>query len=481
MTLSPSGARIQGDDYQHLVAWYHALRMLDRESGVTGLSIEARGVDLVDDIIVHHRNDPDEHYQVKFSVDASHPIDEAFWTAPSNSGRSILQRFWQAFLNLHNAAPAPRLGLYTNRAIDTKHAILKLRDGQRGCLGPRLREAAPGSEAGKLRKAWANHLGVAEPELLVMLDCLELLTDQGPWSGLVTAASDRMDARGLKRDALAVEQGVAAMRTWVKEGTRDIHREMLDAEIERRKLRGETPWATLVVQAIDHHLWADAAQASVDWVDLFEGHEPRTRRRLKDPALWNGRMREELHEACARIEKMGYGRVLVRGHMRLTPAFLVGHCLPDTRHFRLACEQSNGERWSTESNPASMDLVSEPEELGLGEDLAVGLSIARDLAADVRDCIHQARLPIRRFVHIRLPEIGNRSMPDAAHVIGWAMKVRDIVSQAARNPRPAKVHLFAATPLAAALFLGHFWNRVPPTQLYEDLSPGYAPSFFLPA
>lgn len=32
-----------------------------------------------------------------------------------------------------------------------------------------------------------------------------------------------------------------------------------------------------------------------------------------------------------------------------------------------------------------------------------------------------------------------------------------------------------------ALFLGHLWNRVPPTQIYEDTPLGYAETFFVPA
>jgi len=35
-------------------------------------------------------------------------------------------------------------------------------------------------------------------------------------------------------------------------------------------------------------------------------------------------------------------------------------------------------------------------------------------------------------------------------------------------------------PASAALFLGHVWNRVPRTQLYDDLVVGgYAPTFVI--
>jgi SMODS-associated and fused to various effectors sensor domain len=51
-----------------------------------------------------------------------------------------------------------------------------------------------------------------------------------------------------------------------------------------------------------------------------------------------------------------------------------------------------------------------------------------------------------------------------------------------RKYRPTKIHLFLATPSSGALLLGHLWDRMPPTQLYEDLGPvgGYCPSFIIP-
>jgi len=68
-------------------------------------------------------------------------------------------------------------------------------------------------------------------------------------------------------------------------------------------------------------------------------------------------------------------------------------------------------------------------------------------------------------------------MPDANHAMGWAMRAIDLITREARNMRAAKIHLFLATPMGAALFLGHLWNRIPPTQLYEDVKTGYEPTF----
>ena len=41
------------------------------------------------------------------------------------------------------------------------------------------------------------------------------------------------------------------------------------------------------------------------------------------------------------------------------------------------------------------------------------------------------------------------------------------------------VHLFQSGPLPLAIMIGHLWNRMPRTQVYEDLGPGagYTPTF----
>jgi hypothetical protein len=41
------------------------------------------------------------------------------------------------------------------------------------------------------------------------------------------------------------------------------------------------------------------------------------------------------------------------------------------------------------------------------------------------------------------------------------------------------VHLFQSCPLPLAILIGHLWNRMPQTQVYEGLGPGggYIPAF----
>ena len=57
-----------------------------------------------------------------------------------------------------------------------------------------------------------------------ILEALRTMTDQGAWSDLVEATSDRMDRLGLGTTDVNIETGVSAIRLWVKEGVREIDR-----------------------------------------------------------------------------------------------------------------------------------------------------------------------------------------------------------------------------------------------------------------
>jgi CBASS immunity sensor of nucleotide second messenger signals len=480
MPTSASGARIQGDDYQHLFVWFQAIRLLHPETEVARVEIESYGAGNVDDLVVRQAEGPDEYFQVKYSVDASKPISSEWFTAASTpNGRSPLQRLVLSWQSLKVKGKVPELTLFTNRLLDPTDPILRLRSGTRATVGQRLQEEAPASAARKQLALWAQHAGVSVDELLEVLSHLGIKTDQGSWSGLIEAARDRMGWLGLCTSEVDVESGVTAIRSWVKNGVRSLGRTELEREIERRSLRAGKRYSTLLVEAIDHAPWPDAAQVRLDWVNLFEGDEPRARRQLRDPSGWSTRLRPEMVEAARAVTAAGGDRVLVRGYMRLPLWFLSGAELPDTRGHHVACVQ-RGQWWSSDATPQAFPLRAVPTPLGQGHDIAIGLSVTNSIAADVVAYCKQAAIPASEYVDISpCGGVGPNAIADGQTALSWAVAARD----AARSAVPvggARVHLFMSGPAGGALLLGHVWNRVGLTRVYEDLSPGYAPTFEIP-
>ena len=479
MVTSASGARIQGDDYQHLFSWYQALGLLLPDSDTTLVAVEAADAGFVDDVVVYRRQ-RDEFFQVKYSVDGRTPIDSAWWTQkPKGRGQSPLEKFWSSWNLLSDRRPV--MTLLTNRTLDTSDPVLACASGRDGRLMPRLAVGSSNSSKGKGRKAWANHLQITERELLAMLEDLTILCGQGPFIHLMQMTSDRHLALGLAHDENAALAGASAARGWVAEGRREIDRSALMAEISRLNLRTAVPQATLLIQEINHDPWPESATAAVDWVDLFMGDEPRVRRYTRDPRSWDEQMRPDLQTAVALIRQLEYSDVVVRGALRLPSWFACGAELAEVAGFRVTCKQ-RGDNWSSDSDSSPFGLKEEVVELGNGKEVAVGLSVTTNIAHDALEYVRRAELPVHAYFDLA-PHDGpsDHTIADASAARGWALAVRDRVREIVRSTGAEKIHLFIASPGGAAFFLGHFWNRVPTTQLYADTSPGYAPAYLLPS
>src|SRR6266511_6416261 len=114
---SASGARLAGDDYQHLLTWVHALKLLLVDGGVTKIEFEADEAGNVDDLVVHRIDEPTLYHQIKFVTSNLTPLThEWFTTPPARSKRSPLQRFYESDTRLTAAEGSPpEMALHTNR------------------------------------------------------------------------------------------------------------------------------------------------------------------------------------------------------------------------------------------------------------------------------------------------------------------------------------------------------------------------------
>lgn len=239
------------------------------------------------------------------------------------------------------------------------------------------------------------------------------------------------------------------------------------------------PEALLVVHAIDHERGPQAAIEEIDWVELYEGDDPRSRRLLKDPTLWNTRLRDDLAEVERRLRSAGHLRVRVAGHMRLTTWFMVGATLARTRGFQVSCMQG-GDLWTSRERPEPCLLRREVSDLGRGVELAVSLSVTTDARAEVDAYVREVPLAVASRVDLAVePNPSRHAIRGPAYGLGCATAVLDAIREQVRVTRPTQLHLFASTPAGVMFLLGHFWNALPRVQLYEHLAPGYAPGFVL--
>lgn len=473
---SASGARLTGDDTQHAIVWYHALRAAQPRAGITSVAVEAADAGNVDDVVVRYAALPDDYMQVKAAVAATEPATTAWLTAETGrGGTSILRRFHDFYEQATSAGHTPSLQLITNRSIDPGDPILTLRD-RHDRVAERLRRA-DASKAVAARATLAKHLSVSEEDLCTFLDRVRLRTDasEAVWTEQIQHLSISL---GLQANDAAVRLGVAEVRDWVKTSRAEKTAADINAAVDRLGLRLADPWEMLVVQALDTEADTDSATAVLDWVDRFAGDEARTRRGLRNPNDWNTVLRDEL---TAAVQSLRTKRVFVRGQARLPVWFAVGAHLGRTRGYHLATVQ-NGELWSTDRKPApAPTLTTTPLRDPLpGEPLALSVAISADPSPDA--ALHLAcHIPTAGHLRIALASgVTSHALDGADHAWATAFAVRDEVRRITSTTQPPTVHVFLAAPGAFALLLGNVWDRVPDTQTYEDLkTDGYEPAFLI--
>ena len=349
-----SGARILGDDVQHLIAWYHVLRTQRADTTITELAVEADSAGNVDDLTLRRSAGPAEYWQVKASVDATSPLTEAWLFEHPEGKKSLLQRLhasWQKLRPEHDLPP--KIVLATTKAIDPSDPVL----GARATTDARIVETlrgATGSMA-EARKRWAEHLAIDEDDLLEFLDSFEIRhsVSEAEWREKV---QDAAAGARVRTDHDAVTIGIQQVRDWVKAPRQAFSSAELKEAITRLGLVATDQQSLFVVQAMEPNPRPDAAY-SVDWTDLFNDGDPRERRRFRDPEDARPRVAADLAVARQRLRGAGIDDFEVVGPMRLPLWFAVGANFSSTAGFAVSAQARDG-LWTSKAVPGSQrDLV----------------------------------------------------------------------------------------------------------------------------
>lgn len=364
---SPSGARLTGDDLQHLIAWYWCLKACSPGSKITSIGIEVDHAGNLDDVAISYADGRQRYVQVKATVSSAGLVNTAWLTAPANN--SLLKRLHSSWDDL--GRPNEGIVLVTSRPIDPNDDLIRERD-RHNRLGPRLRRSLSKDARDALDLA-AGSVGCTVDEVLDFLDVLEIQLGQTErdWRDKV---DDAAVGAGVSTAPASLAIALAEMREWVKttRGVRTV--EDLRITIDRLGLRAGLPRTLVVVHAIDHVPVESDAAISVDWVDRFRGSLPETRRGLTDPTEWQTRLPEDLTHVREELRQRRVSHVAVRGAMRLPAWFAVGAALRDVAGFDIAA-YDRGVLWSASSQPAPKPQVQVLSDASLNSNDARGVAV----------------------------------------------------------------------------------------------------------
>lgn len=483
MTLAPHAAVLRGDDYHHAVALHHACRMLT-DNRLDSISIEDARGGAFDDIVIRMRPAtglPHEYIQVKSSNYRDVVINETWlFTAKTRTGKSPLQRFHATWRALTATGEPFCLNLLSNRNYDHTDDLLRRIDNNTERIPVGILRSGPRSKAGKAIRRWADHLQISLDELREFLDtvCFQHGEPDASW---MARCRPLMRDAGLRDDNDALAVGRTMIREWVTAGAGARTRDDIRAEVTVRGLLARSGTLTLAVHAIDRTTLADLPNITVDITDLYPDIHPFQRRQLRDPADWSTVVAPKLAAANTDLATFRSHRVHIVGAMRLALWFAVGRTLPDVGGWVLSLDQQNIE-WCTNAERTTADIdVLLNEKNSTEGDLVVAIALRHDPTTEIRDYIEKSGLAVKTLLVLSTSTGPSpTSVPGPGWAADWASRSRDHIRAAVREANASTVHLFFAAPAGIAMFLGHQWNMIPTTTVYEHLDPGYAPTLILP-
>jgi hypothetical protein len=460
---SASGARTAGDNYQWLHGWRVCMEALHHDitknaaNPTIAIGIEEPGVGNGDDVVRHRKQPPHAYMQVKYAVDQRTPFDLEYLDS-----QGILQKMVAAHKALTADGTPVEMRIVTNRIHHPDDVLLRDRDGRDGKLVPRAAQDGPKSQRGQARKAWAASADTDEATLMAFLrdTHFDIAYDV---QRLRQTVSLLMTANGLRSEDSAVDQGAGWIGEQVRAGQRQLTLEDIKNAVAELNLQAGTPWTTVSVATIQHDNLADEAAVSIDWVERMAGDTPWNRVAPKPPHTW-ANLADDIAEVPVRLGNAR--RVLIGGHLRQATGFLVGAELRRVHRYQVGVLQ-NDQLWTGEAPTEPYALDIDEQDIGAGPDIALIVNVAANAAGVASDWIQRSGLPVATVL-TAAPSAGTgpAAIPTAVAANSAAVTIRDL----ARTHAGARaMHLFLIGPLGLAVLLGHHWNRVTTTHVYEHL------------
>lgn len=491
-------ARLSGDDYQHLFAWQFVLELLMPQRKVLQVTVEDSQAGSVDDVTIQHKADsnlPDQFYQIKYHVDLRNEYSTPALIEHKLGEASLLEKFWRTwqFLRAQNSKREIELRLVSNWTWDAKDKLKSCIDGHDNSIKDEFLTASPRSDIGKLRKLWQSTLGANDEEFQSFIKCLRFRLGYDCAQELEQRLSERMENLRLKSDASALLVAAGIVRGWIKKGRQILSRVEVEKTLREHDLFSPEiieRAATVYLVTVKAQKFDLAPDYILDWRDYFIGDANKKGHQLADPTTWNTKLLPQLYDLESQINQQTDCRLIrARGLARLSAWFAFGFAFSDVARYKLEIAQQ-GNFWLTDAIPnedfrllASNGLDVQDGEIvdGIGDTVAVGISVSGSLDKDVRRFISNRSETIASMLLLRPErELGKECLRNGGDAVALATQFKEIARGFAKRWSAQKMLLFYFGPLSGACFIGHRMNAVcQRIQIMEDQQPGYSPSFLL--
>ena len=492
-----------GANYQARVFWDNALNLLMPESRVVEVTFEANGPKAFDDVVVRYdppvaRSGPNrvsaEYHQIKWHVERGGRFGYEDFIEPDFIGAqsfSLLKRLQEA----RGTAPATAqfTFLTTYRIKDGDPLAVLISGNDRTLLVERLFDGTTDrSRMGKVRNCWREHLGLNDnEELRVVVGSLRVVDGHRSLQELREQINFKAQAVGvLACDAADSDFRYDELARQLKvRGLNGLNRKALLAICEEEGLlveRSIDPDQFLSI-AIRSFLGPAADIVGAAPEDTLLLTDEFRQRYLQEGREWQRDIRPKVERFLrVAVRKRAKLRLVLDAHASI--AFLAGSVL----HLKSGVETQLVQKgrvgtrtWRVDDDSAGKGDRFEIEEvqLGVGRDVAVGISVSQPTTAQVRKYVAE-RLPhVGKFISCTMPAgPGHQSVAGGEHGAALAEQISYHVRAMKVDDPDAVIHVFAAAPNSLLFYLGQHHQAMAPCIVYEfdfdrQTHKTYQPSF----
>lgn len=226
---------------------------------------------------------------------------------------------------------------------------------------------------------------------------------------------------------------------------------------------GELPAAlaasTLLVKLVQTEADATSAAIEIDTRPFLLGEYG-----IPAPAVWANGLIEPLSRLARWARTANRSQIALEGQYRLTTALVAGYSLRSAIGFELAF-YNRDTRWHTSTHPQQDTLslsweITEPTALHNGR-LLVVVGIVRPALPAVQATYSVDIVDASLTMQLRV------GIPNSEAAQQGVAQIKQAVDRVVNQLRPSGLDLFYVGPAAFAVALGHRWNKLPSTQLYE--------------
>ena len=483
--------------------WDNALNLLMPHSRVSEVTFEANGPKAFDDVVVKYdppvaRSGPSrvsaDYHQVKWHVERGGRFGYEDFIKPKFIGAStvsLLQRLQRARDTAPTSAQFTFLTTYPIRDDDPLAALISGND--RTLLVERLFVGATDrSRMGKVRKCWREHLDLDDDEELravlrglrvfdghlSLLELREKINLKAQAVGLL--ACDAADS-DFRYDELARQLKVRGLSGLNREAVLGL------CEVEGLLSEQSTEPDQFHSIAIRSFLGPAAYIVGAAPEDTLLLTDEFRQRYLQEGREWQGDIRPKVERFLSdAVRKRAKLRLILDAHASI--AFLAESVL----HLKSGVETQLVQKgrvgtrtWRVDDDSArTYDRFGiEDVQLGVGRDVAIGVSVSQPTTVQVRAYV-AAELPcVGKLISCAFPTgPGHQNVAGGEHAAALAEQISNHVRTVKENDPDAVIHVFVAAPNSLLFYLGQHHQAMAPCIVYEfdfdrQAHKTYQPSF----